>query len=91
MRRRPSVPPLRGRDVLTTPSPTPATNESVKVMVYLPAELLDELDGYVVEARRQHGRRVNRSAVIRAAVEYGLRSSSVPGHDPLMDFIGEAS
>jgi Arc/MetJ-type ribon-helix-helix transcriptional regulator len=52
-------------------------------MVYLPPELLDELDELVLRGKRSHGRHVNRSAVVQACVKLALRT----GGDTILDSI----
>lgn len=88
---RPTVPPLkrRGTDVLIPPAgdrePVDKPPKNAKVMVYMPPELLDELDDLLIDARRVHGRAINRSKAVVTALRMVIRNYA----DTYMDELGE--
>lgn len=89
----PTVPPLRRRTppetIVPTHEPTPAkaAPKHSKIMLYLPPDMLDNLDDFLIDARREHGRRVDRSELIRACIELAYNDHP----DALMDRIGVSS
>lgn len=77
MASRPSVPPVRGRDVMIPTAEEqqkrdePAPAKRTQTMTYLPAELVTELERERL-ALRVEGLTVNRSDLIQAAIELAL-------------------
>lgn len=69
----PTVPPLRRSGppevLVPTHEPPKPTPKNTKVMLYLPLAMLENLDDFAIDARRELGRRIDRSALIRACIE----------------------
>lgn len=88
MARRDPVPALPARGpsrplIPTAPEPAQAEEAAIRLMAYLPPDLVDQLDELVLIGKRKHGRHVNRSAVIAACVELALRQ----GDDVVLDLL----
>lgn len=88
----PTVPPLRRRTtpeavVPTTEPPAPPAPKNTKVMVYLPGDMVADVDDMRGTLRRQDAVVVDRSAAVRAAIRF----AQAHAEDWIVEIMREAS